>query len=495
MVGAGEARRAGRAVQEIKLRDYQEGSVERVRRSYAERRRAPLLVLPTGGGKTFVFCYITSNAAARGNRVLILVHRQELLRQTSDSLSSLGVRHGLISPGASPRFTEAAQVASVQTLVRRFHHLDRAGWRPDLIVVDEAHHATAGSWRQVLEHWPNARVLGVTATPCRMDGNGLGIEAGGVFDDIVIGPQIADLIARGFLAPPEVYAPPMRADLSGMRTIAGDFAKADLQSRMDKPTVTGDAVEHYARICPGVPAIAFCVSVAHAEHVAEQFRVAGWRAASLDGSMADTDRRERIADLAAGRLQILTSCDIISEGTDIPVVGAAILLRPTKSLGLYLQQVGRALRLYPGKEVAVILDHVGNTATHGLPDDERDWSLEGRKKRGRAKDDDGPPPPVTCGGCFRQIKRPAPDCCPSCGTQLVGGKDRMKSLEQADGELRKLTAEDRAAIAAKRKAEQGQAETLADLVEVGRRRGYPNPQGWAWRVFSKRSAKRMQAAE
>lgn len=485
---------AGRGqMSDIALRDYQQQAVDAVRSSYAARRRSPLLVLPTGGGKTFVFCYITSNAAARGNRVLILVHRQELLRQTSDSLSSLGVRHGLISPGASPRFAEAAQVASVQTLVRRFDHLDRAGWSPDLIVVDEAHHATAGSWRKVLEHFPSARVLGVTATPCRMDGAGLGADSGGVFDDIVIGPQIAELIHRKFLAPPEVYAPPVRADLSGMRTVAGDFAKSDLQNRMDRPTVTGDAVEHYGRICPGVPAIAFCVSVAHAEHVADQFRAAGWRAASLDGSMADNDRRALIEDLAAGRLQVLTSCDIISEGTDIPVVGAAILLRPTKSLALYLQQVGRALRLYPGKAAAVILDHVGNTSTHGLPDDEREWSLEGRKKRGRSKDD-GPPPPITCGGCFRQIKRPAPDYCPSCGAKLRAEKDRMQSLGQADGELRKLTAEDRAAIAAKRKAEQGRAETLAELVELGRSRGYPNPQGWAWRVFSKRSAKHMQAA-
>jgi DNA repair protein RadD len=477
----------------IELRDYQQDMVGRLRASYGGGHRAPLLVLPTGGGKTFVFCYITANAGARGNRTLILVHRQELLRQTSDSLTSLGVRHGLIAPGAPMAFGQSAQVASVQTLVRRFQHLDRAGWRPDLIVVDEAHHATAGSWRAVLDRWPAARVLGVTATPCRMDGKGLGADAGGVFDDLVGGPQIAELIERGYLAPPDVYAPPVIADLSGLRTIAGDFAKAELAGRMDRPTVTGDAVDHYARICPGVPAIAFCVSVAHAEHVAEQFRAAGWRAASLDGSMADADRRARIADLAGGRLHVLTSCDIISEGTDIPVVGTAILLRPTQSLSLYLQQVGRALRLYPGKASAVILDHVGNTARHGLPDDPRDWSLAGRTKRGREKADDGPPPPITCGGCFRQIRRPAPDRCPSCGTSLKAEKDRMQALELTEGELRRITADDRAAMAAQRKQEQGRAESMAELVKLGAERGYPNPQGWAWRVWSKRQAKKMHA--
>jgi superfamily II DNA or RNA helicase len=479
-------------MQAITLRDYQQDAVEGVREAFRQGRRAPLLVLPTGGGKTVCFSYITGNAAAKGNRSLILVHRQELLRQSSDALSGLGIRHGMIAPGAPMSLGHHAQVASVQTLVRRFHLLDRAGWAPDLIVVDEAHHATAGSWRKVLEHWPNARALGVTATPCRMDGNGLGLDAGGVFDDLVGGPQIAELIDRGFLAPPAVYAPPVVADLSSLRTIAGDFAKGELAGRMDKPTVTGDAVAHYSRICPGVPAIAFCVSVAHAEHVAEQFRAGGWRAASLDGSMADVDRKARIADLAEGRLHVLTSCDIISEGTDIPVVGAAILLRPTKSLGLYLQQVGRALRLYAGKVEAVILDHVGNVATHGLPDEPREWSLEGRSK-GRRKADDGPPPPITCESCFRQIPRPLPLTCPGCGCTIKPAKGREAGLQHVDGELRRLTADDRAAMAAKRKAEQGRAETLADLVEVGRSRGYPNPQGWAWRVWSKRSAKKMQA--
>ena len=472
------------------LRDYQQAAVDDVRAAFADRARAPLLVLPTGGGKTVCFSYVTASATARGNRTLILVHRQELLRQTSDSLSAMGVRHGLIAPGASQAMGEAAQVASVQTIVRRFDRLDAAGWAPDLIVVDEAHHATAGSWRAVLDHWPRARVLGVTATPCRMDGKGLA----DVFDRIVIGPQIDELIDRGFLAPIAYYAPPVVADLSGLPSRMGDFAQAEAADRMDRPTVTGDAVEHYGKLCPGVPAIAFCVSVAHAEHVAEQFRASGWRAASLDGGMADADRKQRIADLASGRLHVLTSCDIISEGTDIPVVGAAILLRPTRSLGLYLQQVGRALRLYPGKVEAIILDHVGNRERHGFPDDRRDWSLEGVKRRGKkADDDEGPPPPVTCEGCFRQIRRPLPPCCPGCGKSLASDKDRMSALQQVDGQLQRVTAEERAAQAVGRRIEQARAESMADLVEIGRARGYANPQGWAWRVWTKRQDKKREA--
>lgn len=474
----------------IKLREYQASAVAGLRQSYAERHRAPLLVLPTGGGKTFIFCYITANAMARGNRVLILVHRQELLTQSSDSLSALGVQHGMIAPGYPMQFQQQTQVASVQTLARRFHQMAQANWAPDLIVVDEAHHATAGSWRKVLEQWPRARVLGVTATPCRLDGNGLGLDAGGVFDDMVIGPQIAELIEDGHLAPPEVYAPPVVADLTGVRTRMGDYAKNELGERMDRPTVTGDAVQHYARLCPGVPAIAFCVSVAHAEHVAEQFNQAGWKAASLDGSMSSTDRKARIQDLAEGRLHVLTSCDIISEGTDIPVVGAAILLRPTKSLGLYLQQVGRALRLYEGKDKAVILDHVGNVAMHGLPDDHREWTLEGRTKGKRAANDNAPPPPITCEGCYRQIRRPAPPVCPHCGKSLKAAQDRMEKLEQAEGELHKITDADRQAIAAKRKAEQAMAGSIQELTQLAVKRGYKNPQKWAWKVWSNRNNKR-----
>lgn len=472
---------------EIKLRDYQAGSVADLRSEYAAGNRAPLLVLPTGGGKTFVFSYITANANARGNRVLILVHRQELLNQSSRSLTALSVDHGCIAPGRPLELTKISQVASVQTLVKRFDRLDAAGWRPDLIVIDEAHHATAGSWRKVIEHWPNARILGVTATPCRTDGSGLGQHAGGVFDSIVIGPQIYELIAGGHLAPPVVYAPPMVASLDGLKVRGGDYAAGEVAERMDKPTVTGDAVAHYGRLCPGAPAIAFCVSVAHAEHVAEQFNAAGWKAASLDGSMADTDRQERIADLAAGRIHVLTSCDIISEGTDIPIVAAAILLRPTKSLALYLQQVGRSLRLYDGKQYAIILDHVGNVQRHGLPDDHRDWSLDGSSKKTKGATD-GPPPPITCEKCFNQIRRPAPDNCPMCSASLKAVKDRMDRLQQEAGELQQVDEVAKAKIAERRRQmlEQAQAGSLSELAAIAAARGYKNPHRWAWKVYSNR---------
>jgi superfamily II DNA or RNA helicase len=466
----------------ITLRDYQQRAVDDLRAAYRSGARRPLFVLPTGGGKTFVFSWITGQAVARGGRVLILVHRAELLSQASASLTALGITHGCVSPRHPWQPIHPVQVASVQTLVRRFKRFASAQWAPTLIVVDEAHHATAGSWRRVLEHWPDARALGVTATPVRMDGAGLS----GAFDRLVEGPQIADLIDAGHLVETRVYAPPMVADLSGVRTSRGDFARGQAAERMDRPTITGDAVTHYARICPGQPAIAFCVSVAHAEHVAAQFSSAGWRAASLDGSMDDATRRRRIADLGAGRLQVLTSCDIISEGTDIPVVSAAILLRPTQSLGLYLQQVGRVLRTAPGKPHAYVIDHAGNVQRHGLPDDPREWTLDGSRTRGKRADDTGPPPPATCGTCFGQVRviPRRPVACPICGTPLPTGPDRLETLQHDEsGELKRVTEADRRALQRARKREEADARTLDDLIRLGKSRGY-SP-GWAhhrWRA-------------
>lgn len=455
------------------LRDYQQSAVDRLRLSFRSGKRAPLLVLPTGGGKTYVFCYIASQASERGSRVLILVHRQELLRQTSRSLERLGVVHGLIAPGASPTH-DAVQVASVQTLARR---IDRMTWRPDLIVVDEAHHAVAGTWAKVLAAWPAARVLGVTATPVRLDGRGLG----DAFDDLVVGPSVADLVAHGHLSPFVCFAPEIGVNLEGIKSRAGDYSLDEVASRVDKPMITGDAVGHYRKIVQGAPSIAFCASVSHAQHVAEAFRAAGYSAASLDGTMDDATRARAIADLGARRLNVLTSCEIISEGTDIPVVSAAILLRPTQSVSLHLQQCGRVLRPAEGKDRAIILDHVKNIERLGFPDDEREWSLDGRpRKKGKAKDEEEVPIRV-CPQCYN-AHRPAPTC-PHCGFVY---EVKERKIEQGEGELVEL---DREKIQRERKSQQGKAQTLGDLLAIEKARGY-RP-GWAHHVWSARAARRI----
>lgn len=466
------------------LRHYQEKAIADLRQAFANGRKAPLLVSPTGSGKTVFFSHAAKGAASKGGKTLILVHRNELLLQACEKLRKFEVEYGVISAQASMDLTRATQVASVQTIVNRIDRIKAQGWNPTFIIIDEAAHAQRdNTWGKILSAWPDARIMGVTATPIRSDGGGLD----DVFDSIILGPSVRQLIDEGFLSPMEIYCPPAVASMEGVKRRMGDFAKDDLEAAMDKATIHGDAVAHYARICPGKPAIAFCVSVAHAEHVAEAFRDAGFRAAAIDGKLDMSVRRKRIEDLGNGRLDVLTSCDVVSEGTDIPIVEVAILLRPTMSEGLFLQQIGRVLRVAPGKIYATILDHVGNVGRHGMPCADREWTLEGAGKNGSGKRE-GPPPPVTCTGCFRQIVRPLPPCCPYCGEDLTPiGREEQLKIEA--GELKKLEAEQVEAMRKSARKEQGQASTMADLIKLAHQCGMKNPEGWARHVFNGRRGK------
>lgn len=447
----------------MQLRGYQQQAIDDLRNAYRAGARAPLLCLPTGGGKTIIFSAIANSAAARGKQVLILVHRRELLHQASRKLNDIGLDHGLIAAGI-PATDHLVRIASIQTLVRRLSRMD---WQPELIIIDEAHHASAGSWTTVLDKWPDAFRLGVTATPCRLSGAGLGTA----FDQLVLGPSVADLTDWGFLSPARIYAPPVIADLSGLRRRAGDYAADQAATAMNRPTVTGDAIAHYQRLASGQRAIAFCCSVDHASHVAASFNAAGISAATLLGNTPDRDAV--VAAFDAGSVQVLVTVDVVSEGFDIPAASCTILLRPTQSLGLYLQQVGRVLRPAPGKDHALVLDHVGNVHRHGFPDDHRDWSLaEGaRRATGTAA-----PSVRTCPECYAAFK-PAP-ICPCCGATCVPIKSRV--IQQLAGELQELRRE--AVRASKR--DQGRARTLPQLLALAKERGY-SP-GWAYRIYHAR---------
>lgn len=465
----------------LTLRDYQQKGVDSIRESFRSGKKSPLHVVPTGGGKTVIFSYITGTTAAKGKRVLILVHRIELLRQTSAKLYESGVEHGLINAKFTPNSFANVQVASVQTLVRR---VDKSRLDYDLIIIDEAHHAVASTWKKILikiaEKNPKVLTLGVTATPIRSDGTGL-ID---MFDDLILGPSIKQLTERGFLVPSVVYAPTEKLDFSKVKITNGDYDQYEIENLVDNSVITGSAVEYYKKICPGVPTIVFCVSVKHAEHVALEFRNAGFRASSVDGSMDDAVRKRIIAGLSNGNVQVMTSCDLVSEGTDIPAVVCGILLRPTQSTGLFLQQVGRTLRPAPGKTKAYILDHVANVLNHGMPDEDRVWSLEGEEQRAKKKKkDDEPNVRVKqCPACFA-MHGPATKC-PLCGHIY-----EFESIEPTvqDGELRQITEEDSALLKRARNKEVGQARTFDELVAIATARGYKP--GWAKHMWESRQKK------
>lgn len=454
----------------MQLRRYQEQAIEDLRSAMRQGAKAPLLCLPTGGGKTVILATIAAQAAAKGRHVLILVHRRELIYQTASKLQWAGLDHGIIAAG-HPASNHPVQVASVQTLVRR---LSRMAWQPSLVIIDEAHHAAAGSWRQILEHWPDAYRLGVTATPCRLDGRGLS-EA---FDHLVMGPSVADLVFWGFLSAARIYAPPVVADLSGIRRRAGDYANDQAAAAMDRPTVTGDAIAHYQRLAGGQQAIAFCCNVAHAVSVCDAFKTAGISAALLLGNTQDRDAV--VAQYAASVIRVLVTVDVVSEGFDVPAASCAILLRPTQSLGLYLQQVGRVLRPAPGKPHALVLDHVGNVTRHGFPDDPREWSLaDGVVKRSNT----AAPSVRTCPECYAAFK-PQPQC-PVCGAQCA--PIRSTKIRQIMGELKELKREQvqqRIAERERAKRERQAARTLPQLLALAKERGYAP--GWAYRIHQAR---------
>jgi superfamily II DNA or RNA helicase len=464
------------------LRPYQEDAITRVRAAFREARRV-LLVMPTGAGKTVCFAYVTHGAMRRGNRVLILAHRQELVDQISSALKSFDVDHGFIAAGYYERPRAMVQVGSTASVVRRLQRTVP----PDLIVIDEAHHTTRkNTLGQILSAFPKARVLGVTATPVRLSGEGLGE----VFERMVIGPTTQELMDLGALCPVRVYAPP-GIDTSSLHMRAGDFAVAELIAAADKPKITGDAVDHYTRLARGRLGVAFCVSIDHAQHVAAQFTDAGYVAVRIDGAMDHMERRRIVAAFRERKIDVITSCDLISEGFDLPAIECGISLRPTASAGLWLQQVGRCLRTADGKSDAIILDHAGNTLRHGLPTEPREWTLDGRERRSKRAASDGAVSVRVCSTCFAASPSGV-TVCRSCGHPFPL---QARKVDRVDGELQEITSariftpEQRAA-----RQEQGRATDMRKLIELGTMRGYKDPAAWARHIIDARMAKQSRRA-
>ena len=461
----------------LALRPYQQEAIDRVRLAFLAGHRSVLFVLPTGGGKTVVFSHIAQQAAAKGHRIAVLVHRVELLDQACRVLDAIGLRYGVIAANRSMNLSAPVQVASVQTLARRLHLVPPEFFQ--LLIVDEAHHSNAGTWAQLIRHFRPARLLGVTATPLRSDGRGLGE----FYSALVLGPTAAWLDEAGYLAPARVFAPPVGFCAKGLRKRLGDYDLNQAAGELTGSRILGDAVSHYERHLTGRTAIAFCCSIAHAEVVAAAFCQRGIKAASIDGSMDTHTRRSLLAQLASGELLVLTSCSLIGEGVDVPSVAGCLLLRPTMSLALHLQMIGRCLRPQPGKE-AVILDHVGNIERLGHHLDPQPWSLAGAAKREHAK----AVAIKTCPQCFAAMASTI-SACPECGHLF---RPQRQQLVTVAGELQELSQQQ---LSARRRQEQHRARSMEELIALGQQRGLSNPHGWARHVHAARNhAARNRAA-
>ena len=433
----------------IQLRPYQSELLDGVHASWASGHKSPCVVLPCGGGKSCIVAEMARRTTCRGKRVLFLVHRRELCEQIVRTFTAWGVD------------MNRCTVGMVQTLTRRIDDMEA----PTLIITDENHHAPAASYKRIYEAFPDAYRVGVTATPTRLGGGGLG----DVNDDLVIGVNAKWLIANGFLSPYDYFAPTV-VDLTGIRTNHGEYSASQLEERMMKGTIHGDAVRHYIKLAMGKKAVCYCVSVRHSRAVAEAFRSAGIPAEHIDGDTPDAERAEIVERFRSGDVRILCNVDLVSEGFDVPDCECAILLRPTKSLTIYIQQSMRCMRYLQGKR-AVIIDHVGNYARFGLPDADREWTLEGKAKK-HAKSEQNTVDIITCPMCFRAFEpREKKDgCCPWCG-EIILGKERIVEekpetiLEKVDGFVLRYDSP-------------ADCKSFAELAALGKRRGYKP--GWAW---------------
>ena len=407
----------------MELRDYQKEALKEIKNALSSGKKAPLLVLPTGAGKTVVFTELSKYLINQDKRVLILVHRRELVKQACQKLDEMNTKYGVIAP-SYPSTNNLLQVASVYTLSRRMHNLK---FIPDYIIFDEAHHVAAKTWIDVVNKYKKAKRIGVTATPIRLDGKSLK----GYFDVLINGPDVIDLVSKGYLCKHKVYASPHKLDFSNLKLKRNDYLKKDIANIVKDKVITGNAISHYKKYLLNKPTVVFCVDIPHAQTILERFLSEGIKAALLTGDTLQNERDKILDDLKNNIIHVVISIDVISEGTDLPCVEGAILLRPTNSESLYRQQVGRILRPQENK-TAIVLDHVNNTITHGFVDERREWKLEEEIPYGPKRKN---PLVRTCQQCNHVFK--FGKSCPECGFELS-----KKELIEIEGELQELQKEE-----------------------------------------------------
>lgn len=379
----------------MKLRPYQNELVEEVRQAWRQGYKAPCIVLGCGGGKSCIVAEIARRTTWNGKNVLFLVHRRELVDQIFRTFVTWGVD------------MHYCKIEMVQTATRRLKKMKK----PSLIITDENHHSLAASYKRIYDYYSDVPRVGVTATPVRLNGDGLG----DVNDKLIIGVSTKWLIEHHHLAPYDYYAPNV-ADLTGLHIKMGEFVTADIEKAMIKKAVFGDVIKYYKKLADGKKAICYCTSVKHSEATAQAFRDAGINAVHIDGTTPPAERNKIISDFRKGTIQILCNVDLISEGFDVPDCECAILLRPTQSLTLYIQQSMRCMRYQEGKR-AIIIDHVGNYARFGMPDEDRTWSLDKKPKKSK-KESHEEVKVKQCPECFYTFESPPPGkevTCPHCG--------------------------------------------------------------------------------
>ena len=415
--------------------------------------KRPLVVMPCGAGKTVMFAYMAEQSQSRGNTVWFLVHRRELLDQTIETFQ---------------RFNIPLKTIHIGMIATYANHPERYP-KPDFIIFDEAHFSMATTWQKLIDQYPEAFIVGLTATPCRLDGKPLGAT----YDDMIVGISTRELIQEGYLSHYRYFAPSV-ADLSQLKKHGSDFDTEQASELLMQRAVYGDVIESYRKYANGLQTICYCSSIKHSEAMVKEFRDAGINAVHFDGNTPAAERKQIVQDFRDKKIQVLCNVDLISVGFDVPDCWCCILLRPTMSTALHIQQAGRALRPQEGK-TAIILDHVGNYTRHGLPDDPREWSLNSKLKSPSRYNSDGTLSVRQCPECYFTFPS-GPDVCPNCGAPVRKTQEEIKNIKKIHMEEVKQNYRKKAATAVRKKSDISECHNMAEVMawckQNGKKPGY-----------------------
>lgn len=434
----------------FQLHEYQKKLVNNARKSYVDGFKAPCIVAPCGAGKSIVIAEVVRMTTAKKNRVLFLVHRRELIDQIEETLIKNEVDMDYV------------QLGMVQTIVRKLGKIPK----PSLIVTDENHHSLAKSYKDIYEYFSDSLRLGFTATPIRLNGSGLGDV-----NDILIEEVDAEwLIENNFLSPYDYFAPKL-IETGKIKINRGEFSNKDIEKEMNEKKIWGDVVQHYRKLADGTQAICYCSSINQSKIMEETFRMAGIEARHIDAKTPKKERDSIIRSFRDGNIKILTNVDLIGEGFNVPDCSTVILLRPTQSLSLYIQQSMRGMRYRSGK-TSTIIDHVGNVNRFGLPDMKREWDLNAKKKRKREEDEVSITQCMNCFGVYPSNEK----ACPLCGFENKKEREEKEVEVDTEAELKKITKNDFEIILDYREPED--CTSYKELLELANNRGYKR--GWAY---------------
>lgn len=491
---------------EIQLRPYQQNFIDNVRNEFRQGHKRVVGVAPCGAGKTIMTGWMIRQALERGKKSLFFVHRHELIEQTAKTFTALNIPHGIIAAGIKPHYDLPVQIASVQTLAARrdnIHHFD-------FLICDECHHILANTYKKILDKFPSAYLLGVTATPQRLGG----INLGDIFTSMVQSVSVNQLIALGNLTKFQYFAPDSHIDLSGVASSFGEFNQRSLARAVDKPEIIGDIVKNYCQFAHDKTAICYCVNVEHSKEVALAFKNAGIPAAHIDADTPPAERKFIVNAFRHDQIKVLCNVELFGEGFDVPHCQAVILARPTQSLTLFIQQAMRPLRPDPNdpNKVAVIIDHVLNCNRHGLPNEIRQWSLE--------PNNTGKQCPC-CQKWIVPVIKNGKKICPKCGFEFPKGESlgyaprirdarngNIAEIEVNFSDKKKIdagiihvptTVEEFMVIAQKRRYKKGwvaykaleHADNYKDCLHIAEICGYQP--GWAWHQWQELKTAKQKA--